>query len=173
MDERRLAEFKEGLKEVVANRGYIPDQESYNLFQKIVPWPATEVCLTNPNGQLLLRYRDDQWWKGWHIIGGFIRAHERLADACRRHLAGDGVGVSFDLIDECAFIQKWMPGEHPFGFPISIGCVCVTMEDVPETDVLLWTDEPVETEVTHHYNFQRQFFRWWKQNGAQALAKNS
>ena len=57
--------------------------------------------------------------------------------------------------------KKWMPGEHPFGCPVSLVCVCELLGgDIVETEWLKWFEAPVATDVPHHYEFQEMVFFW-------------
>ncbi|MDO8729550.1 MAG: hypothetical protein Q7K26_06780 [bacterium] len=172
MDPTRLAVFKEVLAEIIINKGFIPDQESFDLFQKIVPWPATEVCLVNTRGELLLQRRHFKEWPGewgkiddWYIPGGYMKTEGSIEDWCRKHLAKDGVIAEFEYQGEVAGVIKWAPGEHPIGFPLSVNCVCrldgpISFRTGTEQN-FQFVDKVVPTAVPNHTKLQEMFF-WWR-----------
>lgn len=175
MEATRLAVLKEALKEIIEDNGFIPDQESFELFQKIVPWPATEVCLANPQGELLLQKRHFKEWPGewgnihdWHIPGGYMKTAGTIEDWCRKHLAKDGVVAEFEYSGEIAGVLKWAPREHPFGFPLSVLCVChlvgpIAFKPGTEQD-FRFTDTVVPTTAANTTRMQEMFFRWRDEN---------
>ncbi len=175
METIALTIFKDALREIIRNSGRIPDQESFDLVQQVVPWPATEVCLVNHQGELLLHRREFSEWKGafgeihdWYIPGGYMKTHGSIEDWCRHHLSKDGVSASFDFLGEFAGVLKWASGEHPVGFPLSINCVCrlkgkVAFRSGTEND-FMFVDKTVPTAVPNHTRLQELFFRWRDQN---------
>jgi hypothetical protein len=175
MNAQLLGQLKEALRQIIANNGYIPDQESFDLFQKLVPWPATEVCLVNERGELLLQKRHFSEWPGefgkiddWHIPGGYMKCHGTIEDWCRKHLAKDGVIAEFEYREEIAGIVKWAPEEHPIGFPLSILCVC-RLKGLPAfrpgtANLFQFVDKVVPTAVPNHTLLQKKFFYWRNHN---------
>ena len=172
MEPAMLAVFKNALREIIVNNGYILDQESFDLVQKIVPWPATEVCLVNARGELLLHHRHFKEWPGelgnildWYIPGGYMKAHDTIEDLCKKHLEKDGVVANFEYRDEIAGVYKWSPGEHPVHFPLSVLCVCRLKGEItfrPGTEHMFrFTDKVVPTAVPAHTKLQEMFF-WWR-----------
>lgn len=172
MDKELLVQLKTALRTIVANNGFIPDQEAFYLFQQIVPWPAAEVCLVNARGELLLQRRHFQEWPGefgnihdWYIPGGYMKTVGTIEDWCRKHLAKDGVIADFEYREEIAGVLKWAPGEHPIGFPLSLNCVCRLKGEItfkPGTEGnFRFTDEVVPTAVPNHTMLQEKFF-WWR-----------
>lgn len=167
-----LAAFKRMLRDIIANNGFIPDQESFDLVQKIVPWPAVEVCLMNERGELLLEMRHFKEWPGkwgnihdWYIPGGYMKTGKTMEEWCQHHLAKDGIIADIELVDTCGVI-KWAPGEHPVGFPVSIACVCIARGEITfkaGTDAG-FVNRVVPTTVPNHTRLQDMFFFWRIQN---------
>jgi len=181
-----VAGLKRGMQLVLERKRFWPDQETFDLNQRINAMPATEVAVVK-DGKLLLQYRkfgegSSPWptpfniVEGWYIPGGFIRQPNSLVQECLDHIRKDlrgeyaRAGVSgFDLnsikLGEPAMIgvHKWMPGEHPSGCPLSIICVCELLAGaIVETDYLKWFDKPVATNVQWHGGFIRQVFAYIK-----------
>ncbi|OFZ55546.1 MAG: hypothetical protein A3D92_11390 [Bacteroidetes bacterium RIFCSPHIGHO2_02_FULL_44_7] len=50
----------------------------FDALCKIVVFPACELVLVNNKKEILLTYRKDKYWKGWHFPGGLIRFRESL-----------------------------------------------------------------------------------------------
>lgn len=60
---------------------------SYPVFRalcKSVPMIAVNLAVMPDNRRLLLTYRDDEFYKGWHIPGSILRYRESLADVFKR-----------------------------------------------------------------------------------------
>jgi hypothetical protein len=52
-----------------------------------------------------------------------------------------------------------MSGDHPFGCPISMICVCELRQgEIVETDWLKWSDKTIATDVPWHRSFQDSVF---------------
>lgn len=59
----------------------------YPVFRalcKSVPMVAVNVAVMPDNRRLLLTYREDEFYKGWHIPGSILRYRESLADVFER-----------------------------------------------------------------------------------------
>ncbi len=164
------------LGEVRDNRRFWPDEASFQTSHQIIPVPATEVAVINGKNELLVGYRDFAEWPepynvpGWYIMGGYFQWQLDTAETCIGHIRKDlakfyqaaGVtGVDLNAIKleshVCLPAKKWMPGEHPFGAPVSIPVVArLTHGTIPEVEGRLrWTKKVIPTKVPHHENFQR------------------
>lgn len=51
-------------------------QEVFDALVRVVPFIACELVVISPQEELLLVWRDDQYWKGWHFPGGLLRYRE-------------------------------------------------------------------------------------------------
>lgn len=51
-------------------------QEVFDALVRVVPFIACELVVISPRKELLLVWRDDQYWKGWHFPGGLLRYRE-------------------------------------------------------------------------------------------------
>lgn len=167
------------LERVLAENRFWPEQIHHNLINQIIPLAATEVAIVQ-GGKLLMQYRlFDEWpapynKAGCYIMGGgYCFWPEDLHRTCLIHLLKDlcseykRVDIEFNtdsvVISEPTIlsIDKWLPGEHPFGCPLSILCVCELLEgDVIETDWLKWSTKPIETDVPLHYMLQKKVHFW-------------
>jgi hypothetical protein len=170
------ASLAASLKRVRDEKRFWPDEETFQLVHQILPVPATEVAVVSEKG-LLLQYRDFAEWPvpynrpGWYIVGGYIPWGASLRESCEFHLNKDlrsenkraGTMMEPVTLSEPVVIgtKKWMSGEHPFGCPVSIVCVCeVEAGEIVETDYLKWFEETVPTDVPHHQTFQDLVHAW-------------
>lgn len=118
------------------DRGFIPDL-AYHPFHHICSWAAVEVLMISTDCQrVLLRYRNDPPWDGWHVVGGFVKPKETVqafADRAAREEKAGIVGVTnFKIIAIC----KWL--DHPYGFPFCALMVCNPLGQIVERDDLKW-----------------------------------
>lgn len=100
----------------------IPDmpQEVFYALRGIVALTAVEVLVVDDRNRVLLTWRDDEHWRGWHLPGGFVAPFEPLAAACsriaQRELMAD---VQFERVIDAA---SW--ADHPYASVVSIVCRC-------------------------------------------------
>jgi len=164
-----LAQFLNHVAEY--DQGFLPD-DAYSAIHRLVPWPATEVCVANKRGELLLQYREFTEWPGefgkiksWYIPGGYMLPGLTLAQQCYEHLKKDGFLSEVRFINTAGVI-KWEPGEHPFAVPVSIACVCQMASDtIPQVrpgmeDKFKFVSHAVGSDVPHHTELQQLFFKW-------------
>ncbi|MDD5110210.1 MAG: NUDIX hydrolase [Patescibacteria group bacterium] len=60
----------------------------------VVPFLACELVVVDRHGRILLTWRDDKYWRGWHFPGGLLRYGETFLHRIRyvaRHELGVGV----------------------------------------------------------------------------------
>lgn len=119
---------------------------------------------------------------GWYIPGGYIPWEKDMRATCTAHIRKDliseyrraNVGYMFQersarihdagiwypehvelSVPVIIGIKKWMPGDHPFGCPISLICVCeLTAGTIVETEWLKWSDKTIPTDVPWHRSLQ-------------------
>lgn len=175
-----------GLQRVLQENRFWPDEETMGLAHSILPVPATEVAVVRKGRrgwELLVQYREfskEPAWgpdaaDGWYLPGGYIPWAANIHTSCTQHLRKDlrneharlllTIDSNMIHLSEPIVIgeKKWMPGEHPFGCPLSLICVCEIAEgEIGETDWLKWTREPISTSVPHHEAFQKFVFAWLK-----------
>lgn len=65
-------------------------QTVFDRLTKLVPFVALEIVVVNKAGKILLTWRDDKYWRGWHFPGGLLRFREsfeqRLQETAQREL---------------------------------------------------------------------------------------
>tara|TARA_Y100000310_G_scaffold331174_1_gene404265 strand:- start:686 stop:1153 length:468 start_codon:yes stop_codon:yes gene_type:complete len=48
-------------------------QEVFDSLVEVVPFAACEMVIVNKQNEILLTWREDGIWKGWHFPGGLLR----------------------------------------------------------------------------------------------------
>ncbi|MBU2260239.1 NUDIX domain-containing protein [Patescibacteria group bacterium] len=105
LKEKELRQLVSLLKKIEDPHKGLP-QPIFDALIKVVPFVACELAITDKKGRLLLTWRDDKWWQGWHFPGGLFRFREsfreRLEEVARREL---GVGIKkydFLFVKDCS-----------------------------------------------------------------------
>ena len=77
------------LKKVKPTSKGVPEEVFEGLIH-LVPFIALEIVVVNKKGEMLLTWRDDKYWRGWHFPGGLLRYREtfkkRLNETVKREL---------------------------------------------------------------------------------------
>jgi ADP-ribose pyrophosphatase YjhB (NUDIX family) len=66
--------------------GLFPDSrqglplELFYFVSRLTPLVNVDLLIRNDRGEILLTWREDQFYKGWHIPGGIIRFKETAAE---------------------------------------------------------------------------------------------
>lgn len=69
-------------------------QGVFDAISQIVPFPACEIVVINQKKEILLTWREDKWWKGWHIPGGLMRFGETFKERLEKTAKNElGVGI--------------------------------------------------------------------------------
>lgn len=176
MEANQLATMKTALREIIANNGWAPDQESLNLLMQVIKGSAAEVCAVNDRGELLLQHREFTEWPGewgkiksWCIPGGLLRTNDlSLEEECQGNLRKDGVMNAIQFIEVC-HSYPWKNGEHPFGWLfVSNLCVCRIIGELKLCNGMegkfKFVETVVSSDVPHHTEFQEKFFAWRDKN---------
>lgn len=58
-------------------------QGVFNALTKIVPFVACELVIMGERG-LLLTWRNDEWWTGWHVPGGLLHYGEDFVERLKK-----------------------------------------------------------------------------------------
>lgn len=67
-------------------------QEVFDALVKVVTFPSCELIIMNEKRELLLTWRHDKWWRGWHFPGGLMR-YRQTFDQCLSSTAMRELGV--------------------------------------------------------------------------------
>ena len=134
----RTKRFIEDLKDIAANNRFLPEGTFEAFHGAWGSFAAVEV-LVEKDGRVFLVHRVDKHWNGWHIPGGYTHSMaESIEDACNRVATREfGCPVRFKRV---LHVYKWKPGEHPYGFPTSIVCLCEPLGEIQETETARFFD---------------------------------
>ncbi len=126
LSEIEMKQLVELLKKI-DNPGDGLPQPIFDEMVKIVPFVACELVFKSRDGRLLLKWRDDEWWKGWHFPGGLLRFDESF-DKRIQYVAEQEVGVKvanfkFLFVENCNHAVR--------GHVVSLVFLCET-ETEPE-----------------------------------------
>ena len=77
------------LKKVKSTSSGLPE-EVFNALTHLIPFIALELVFLNSKGEILLTWRGDKYWRGWHFPGGLLRYREsfekRIKETAKREL---------------------------------------------------------------------------------------
>lgn len=154
MEHTNLAGLASGLLRLASEGGALPNmpREVFAVIGQVVPLVAVEIGITTTGQDLLLAWRRDPTWTGWHVPGGYIGVGESPLSACdriaRRELA---VGIL-----DAKLIDTFTWTDHPCGAVISLLCLC-TPSELPATGCLF--NAPPRDVVPHHSDIMKAFLR--------------
>lgn len=160
MEERDVQELTRLLGVVTQENGLLPTQESFEAIHKVIPWSAVEILIVHPDdpGKYLLSWRDDSYWHGWHIPGGYVRVtHASLAHACAS-VARKELGDTF-TITSTRLITAFLWKDHPYGNPISLVYACEVTRRPPVNDQNKFFSELPSPMVPHHADFVEAYLK--------------
>lgn len=132
--------------------GAVPNmpRDVFHVIGRLVPLIAVEIGIVHScKRELLLTWRDDDLWYGWHIPGGYVGVHETVREACERIAQRElGIGVKFT-----ALLDSYSWTDHPLGSVVSLVCRCSTHSAPQEGK---WFDSPPTPMAPHHTDFFHQ-----------------
>lgn len=81
-------------------------QSVFDILIKIVPFVACELAIVDDKKRILLTWREDRWWRGWHFPGGLLRYREtfeeRIRAVARKELGVDITNHKFLFAKDCS-----------------------------------------------------------------------
>lgn len=95
-------------------------QEVFRALTRIVPFCACELVVKNSQGEMLLTWRHDEWWKGWHFPGGLMRFGESFGESLRRTVKRE-LGVK---LKKFQFLFPINYNRGPRGHGVSLVFLC-------------------------------------------------
>lgn len=116
-----------------AGRKFPIPEPAFEPMHRVVPYPAIDMVTLDNKGRVLMVKRNDKYFRGWELVGGYGHWSESLGAWCKR-LARRDVGADVELVGFTG-IHKWMPGEHPHGAPISLVALARLASPVTKVDV--------------------------------------
>jgi colanic acid biosynthesis protein WcaH len=97
-----LKSFTEICKKIKNPKQGLPEPV-FEALCKLVVFPATEVVIINDRREILLTFRNDKWWKGWHVPGGLLRFGEtfeqRLKQVVKNELGAELKSFKFLFVE--------------------------------------------------------------------------
>ncbi|MBP9869851.1 NUDIX hydrolase [Patescibacteria group bacterium] len=136
LSESQQAQLVELLTVIKNDKGFIPDS-CYELVYGLMPVAVIEVMLYDDEGRFLLKYREDQYFKGWHVPGGRVKRDELVPDACVRHVREDKVADGVTDI-RIIGVHPQTKDEHPYGNPFCTLVAARPVGKVVENDTCKW-----------------------------------
>ena len=92
----------------------------FQSLKGVVAQPAVELLVTSNGRDVLLTRRDDEFWSGYHIPGGFVGCSEDLQMAVTR-VARNELGVDA-VLERIVGHYTWP--DHPYASAVSLLCAC-------------------------------------------------
>ena len=144
---------------------WLPD-EVWVPFNQVVRLPFIELavarCLYNKpdqsiQWQILMTYRDDQYFKGWHLPGGLWKVPAKTYQAGCNDIANCELGISVHYL-RMLHTLPW--NDHEYGNPLSLLCLSVTSDKVTESETQKFFSlgNLPESMVKHHQDFAERAF---------------
>lgn len=91
LNKKELKQLTSLIKKIDKPHEGLP-QPVFDALLNIVPFVACELVIKNKKG-ILLTWREDKWWKGWHIPGGLLRYRENFDERIQK-VAWEELGVN-------------------------------------------------------------------------------
>ena len=155
----------------VKDKGFIP-REAWTAVQQAFNLPYIELAVAKRVGTewcMLLDYRSDEYWRGWHIPGGLWRAPWSIQEACA-HLAKSELIDANIVARKEIMTYKWP--DHPYGNVISHVVICSTLDSIPEIKGKReFFSEVPDDIVNHHGDFMKACFEWLKRQNNEGVNK--
>lgn len=103
LNQKETKQLSALLKKIDRPREGLP-QPVFDALSKIVPFVACELVIKTKEG-ILLTWREDEWWKGWHFPGGLLRYRESLKERvekiARKELGASITKHDFLFVKDC------------------------------------------------------------------------
>ena len=94
--------------------------EIFNALNATIPISACEIVIFDKSKGLLLTWREDEFWKGWHFPGSIIRKGEKFEQTLKR-VAKDELGRN---LKSHQFIFPMNYHNGPRGHSVSFVFLC-------------------------------------------------
>jgi hypothetical protein len=125
----------------------------FTLVHLLTIQPAIDIVLVDRQNRVLFVKRDDRWFSGFELVGGYGRTYfHSLAEWCDYLIMRD-VGAHARLLG-FAGLHLWKMGEHAHGIPLSIVAVCrLTSAPTKELDKIRFFKGVPKHMVPNHRSF--------------------
>lgn len=99
-------------------------EEVFEALVKVVPFVACELVIVNNKKELLLTYREDEYWQGWHFPGGLMRFNDSFAKRIRE-VAKNELGIR---VKDYKFLFPMNYTHSPRGHAVGLVFICITKD---------------------------------------------
>jgi len=117
-------------------------QPVFDKLVNIVPFVACELIFADKRG-MLLTWREDKWFKGWHFPGGLLRFNESFEERIKK-VASKELGVD---IKKYKFLFPINFTDGSRGHAVSMVFLCTT--DMAPNDGKFFKKMPKDTLECH------------------------
>lgn len=93
LNQKEIKQLVSLLKRIDTPHEGLP-QPVFDALCSVVPFVSCELVIIGEKG-ILLTWREDKWWRGWHFPGGLLRYRESLAERIEKTVWDElGTGVN-------------------------------------------------------------------------------
>jgi colanic acid biosynthesis protein WcaH len=97
MSDAEIKELIEKLTRHISDARVGLPQEVFYFVTRLTPMVNVDLLIKNEREQTLLVWRQDEFYRGWHIAGGIIRFKETIADRLQAVAKSElGARIEFD-----------------------------------------------------------------------------
>lgn len=142
-------------------------ERCYDTIHKLLPMPYVEMALVRKikgrTHEILLDYRDDGFWLGWHIPGGWYRCGSWTIEEAENAVAMEELGIEVMIHPVLTYegnqifhSYKWDGNTREGHYhPISLVVICVekTPGSLVETKTRKFFSSVPENMITRHDEF--------------------
>ena len=105
LSKKEIKELSTLLKKIDNPYDGLP-QPVFEVLCGIIPFVACELAIVNEKNEVLLAWRQDEWWHGWHFPGGLLRFRESFEERLEK-VAWDELGLNltshkFLFVKDCS-----------------------------------------------------------------------
>jgi colanic acid biosynthesis protein WcaH len=119
LNEKELRQLVSLLKKIDNPHEGLP-QPVFDALIKIVPFVACELAVVDGKGGILLTWRDDKWWRGWHFPGGLFRFRESFEERIEK-VAQKELGVNIEKY-KFLFVEDFSQGARSHAVSLVFRC---------------------------------------------------
>lgn len=87
-------------------------QPVFDVICRIMPVVNVDLLIRNECREILLTWRDDELYHGWHVPGGIVRFKERMADRVAA-VARTELGTAVTMLPEPLAVNEIILSERP------------------------------------------------------------
>ncbi len=119
LTKRDLNSFRKIVKKIKNPKKGL-EQGVFDEVVKIATMTALEIIILNSKKEVLLTWREDNFWKGWHFPGGLLRYREKFEDRLKITVKRE-LGVSL-ISTKFLFPMNYLNGAR--GHDVSLSFLC-------------------------------------------------